>query len=104
MLGPARFLPDDGRSDVAVSQLRPDHLVRLALLDVADGSQAVARRLSFGRRVTDVGPILRPPPAPPERGIPRRADVAVADLAPLDLVRRQQVRATPAAQRRVQLP
>src|SRR5262249_38080981 len=89
MLGTARLVPDHRRPDVAIPELGADHLVRLALLDVRDSREVLARRLSFRRRVTDVRPVLRAPLASSLRRVARRADVAIADLAPLDLVRRE---------------
>src|SRR5262249_57211546 len=76
----------------------------LALLDVRDAREVLARRLSFRRRVTDVRPVLRAPLAASLRRVARRADVAIADLAPLDLVRREKIRTAPSAQRRLELP
>src|SRR5439155_23761072 len=86
VLGPTRLLPDDGRADVPVAQLRADHLVGLALLDVGHSGEMLSGRLSLGGPVADLGPILAAPLAPAERGIARGADIAIAYLPALDFV------------------
>ena len=83
MLGTTGLLTDDGRSDIAISQLGTDHLIRLALLDIGDAGEVVSRGLPLGRGVADTGAILRTPFAPAQRRIAGRADVSIADLAAL---------------------
>src|SRR5581483_9638939 len=81
-----------------------DHLVALALLDVGDGGENRTALPALRRIVADVGPPHRAPLAAADRGVARRADIALADLATLDLVRSQQVRPAPAGKRRGELP
>src|SRR5262249_42178732 len=91
-LGTARLVADHRRAGVAVAELGADHLVALALLDFGD--------------FDELGQVLpqRAPLAPAERGVARRGDVALADLAPLGLVGGEQPRPAPAAQRAGELP
>src|SRR3989441_7850329 len=104
VLGPARLLPDDGRADVPVAQLRADHLVGLALLDVGHSGEMLSRRLSLGALVADLGPILAAPLAPAKRGIARGGDIAIADLPALEFVGGEELRAAPAPQAAGELP
>ena len=105
MLRPARHVADDRRIDIAVAELGADHLVALALLDVGDGAEILPRR----RRPPACRSRMSGRHMPrhlrrPMRRIARRADIALADLAALDLVGREQIRATPAGKRRRKLP
>jgi hypothetical protein len=66
---PVRLVDDNRRSDVAITQLRADHLVRLALLDVGHRGEPVARRLPLRRGLTDIREVLRSPFAAPQRRV-----------------------------------
>ena len=104
LFGTAGLFPDDGRTDIAVAQFGANHLIALRLLHRRDADQGVARGLSLRRVVTDLRPVLRSPLAAAQPRIPGRTDVAVADLAPFDLVRPQQIGSAPPLDRRRQLP
>ena len=94
-----------GRIDIAIAELGADHLVALALFNVGNAQPASSRvRLPFRRIVADVRPPHRCAIPPADGRIARGADIAVADLPPLDLVRREKLRSTPALQRRGELP
>src|SRR5262249_15982766 len=104
MLGPARSAADDGRIDVAIAELRADHLVRLGLLEGGDANQVLAGGRPGRRRVAGLRPVLLAPLAPSGRRVARGVDVALADLAPLDLVGIEQIGPAPAGERRGELP
>src|SRR6185312_6036260 len=104
MLRPARHVADHRRVDVAIAELGADHLVALALLDVGDGGENRTALPALRRIVADVGPPHRAPLAAADRGVARRADIALADLATLVLVRYPQVRSDQAGKRRGELP
>src|SRR5258706_6587543 len=104
VLRSAGLLDGDGRADVAVAELGADHLVGLALLDPGDLREIRAHGFAGGRPLAHLGPVLRAPLSPSLRGVARRADVAIADLPALDFIRREELRAAPAAQRAGELP
>src|SRR5262249_57965295 len=81
-----RLRRDQRRAGIAVAELGADHLVALALLDVGDAGESGARRRPRRRVVADIRPIGRAPFPPPERGIARGCDVALADRPALDPV------------------
>ena len=84
----ARLLGDERRARVPVAELGADHLVALGLLDLGHFDQLV-----------QVAPQAAPL-APPEGGVARRRDVALAHRAALGLVGVEELRPAPAAQRR----
>ena len=87
MLWPSGLIPDDWGTNVAIAQFRADHFIALGLFDCRNPRQVIASRLPGGRPVANIGTIRRPPLAPAEPRIARRADLTVSDLAPLDFVR-----------------
>src|ERR1700730_9075777 len=85
-LGTARNVVDDGRVDIAISKFSANHLVDLALFDVSNLSKIVSNRSACRGVVTDFRTPLRAPFAVTERGVTRSTDIALTDLAPLDLI------------------
>src|SRR5712692_1255218 len=104
MLGPAGNGAHDRGIDVAVAELGADHLVRLGLLDAGDAHEVLTRGGAFGRVLANVRPVLRVPLAPSEGSVARGADVALADLPPLGVVRVEQRGPAPSLQGRRELP
>ena len=60
----ARHVGDDRRIDIAVAELGADHLVGLALLDIGDRGEVVARRRPSGVLSRMFGRYMRAPFAP----------------------------------------
>ena len=95
VLGSARDVIDDRRINITVAQLRADHFVYLALLDIGNLRQTLARGMAGGRRLPQLRPAMRALLSISQGRISRGPDVALPHLAPLDLIGSQQLRTTP---------
>ena len=82
----ALLRPDDARAARDIAKLGADHFIALALLDIGDARQVGAGLGAFRRIVPHIGPVRRAPGAPSARGVPRRIDIARADLPALGLI------------------